>query len=46
MTPAYVNTLAPAAQERTYVNFLVYQDPACTNAGKPENKRETPLRRV
>lgn len=32
MTPTYVNTLAPAAQERTYVNFLVYQDPACTNA--------------
>jgi hypothetical protein len=32
MTPAYVNTLPPGALERTYVNFLVYQDPACTDA--------------
>lgn len=31
MTPTYVNTLPPGALERTYVNFLVYQDPACTN---------------
>jgi hypothetical protein len=31
MTQAYVNTLPVGALERTYVNFLVYQDPACTN---------------
>ena len=31
MTPAYVNTLPAGALERTYVNFLVYQDPVCTN---------------
>jgi len=31
MTPAYVATLPLGNQESKYVNFLVYQDPACTN---------------
>lgn len=31
MTSAYVATLGAGAQEAQYVNFLVYQDPACTN---------------
>ena len=31
MTPAYLATLPPGSPELDYVNFLVYQDPACTN---------------